>query len=457
MNKHSLRKTIVLVLSLTCLFSSFPAPNAETFVTVVSGVAASPNPVGVNQVIKIVATLNPAPPRGYFYQNLVFHLTLPDGTTESLGPLDSDSAGQVCVYYIPPMTGTYIVSFKSPEQTVNNDLYLESSAFFGNFIVHESSDNPDSEPFPNFSFRYVLPEIEKSVSFDASGIIDPDGEIGNYSWDFGDGTTASGVTTSHSYSSYGSYIVTLVVTDSYGLTSRISRTIDVGTVTELASLPKPLVPDFTLKMDTQPYDVPPEYATDQFTGANLTIHEGYHVENKSIVVTIKNQPFVELINDTRYYLVYNIQIKGRFGDQWETLFSSIYGGIGSLVPMSDSNYTFIKVPADEYPAGAQVDVQVKAIILYDSLVRVYDHLMDTVGHLVSGVDFYDESDWSETKTITLETNSPSEPTNDESSSKNEEHNHLELLGVDFGLVVLVVAVIVITACLLIYFKRKHRH
>lgn len=56
--------------------------------------------------------------------------------------------------------------------------------------------------------------------------------IANYSWDFADGTTGSGVTTSHSYSTPGQYIVQLDVTDNNGCqnTNRIDLVVQVGTV-----------------------------------------------------------------------------------------------------------------------------------------------------------------------------------------------------------------------------------
>ena len=60
--------------------------------------------------------------------------------------------------------------------------------------------------------------------------------------------------------------------------------------TEPASIPKPSVPEFTVKAVSHPYDVPTTYSTDPYTGETIT-HEGYHVENKSIEVWIKNQPF----------------------------------------------------------------------------------------------------------------------------------------------------------------------
>ncbi|HIJ98925.1 TPA: PKD domain-containing protein, partial [archaeon] len=54
------------------------------------------------------------------------------------------------------------------------------------------------------------------VSFDASGSSDPDNEIVSYDWDFGDGELGNGITTTHTYTSSGSYIVFLTATDATG-------------------------------------------------------------------------------------------------------------------------------------------------------------------------------------------------------------------------------------------------
>jgi chitodextrinase len=55
-----------------------------------------------------------------------------------------------------------------------------------------------------------------AVSFDASGASDPDGTVVSYSWDFGDFTTGSGVTATHTFANAGTYTVTLTVTDNSG-------------------------------------------------------------------------------------------------------------------------------------------------------------------------------------------------------------------------------------------------
>ena len=56
----------------------------------------------------------------------------------------------------------------------------------------------------------------ESVLFDAARSSDPDGALTGFVWDFGDGTTAQGVSPRHSFSTPGSYAVTLTVSDDAG-------------------------------------------------------------------------------------------------------------------------------------------------------------------------------------------------------------------------------------------------
>lgn len=66
-----------------------------------------------------------------------------------------------------------------------------------------------------------------AITFGSSGSSDPDGTISSYAWTFGDGTTGSGAQVNKTYSTAGTYTVTLRVTDNRGATATASTTIVV--------------------------------------------------------------------------------------------------------------------------------------------------------------------------------------------------------------------------------------
>ena len=58
-------------------------------------------------------------------------------------------------------------------------------------------------------------EVDDSLTFTAQAS-DPDGDSLSYAWDFGDGTTGSGLSATHSYAVSGRFIALLTVTDARG-------------------------------------------------------------------------------------------------------------------------------------------------------------------------------------------------------------------------------------------------
>ena len=65
------------------------------------------------------------------------------------------------------------------------------------------------------------------VSVDGSASADLEAAIASYAWTFGDGATGTGVTTSHSFASAGTYDISLTVTDAGGLTATVTRQVTV--------------------------------------------------------------------------------------------------------------------------------------------------------------------------------------------------------------------------------------
>jgi serine protease len=94
--------------------------------------------------------------------------------------------------------------------------YLLYSIFGGTTPI----DNP-----PVASFTFSCSGL--SCSFNGSGSTDDNG-ISSYSWNFGDGSSGSGATTSRTYAAGGSYQVTLTVRDTANQTNSQTRTVTVS-------------------------------------------------------------------------------------------------------------------------------------------------------------------------------------------------------------------------------------
>jgi PKD repeat protein len=68
----------------------------------------------------------------------------------------------------------------------------------------------------------------QAVGFDGTASTDPDGNLTQHRWDFGDGTVTVGSAPSHAYTVPGVYDVRLTVTDDTGLTNTAHRRVRVG-------------------------------------------------------------------------------------------------------------------------------------------------------------------------------------------------------------------------------------
>jgi chitodextrinase len=90
---------------------------------------------------------------------------------------------------------------------------------------------PNGAPQPKFTFSPTAPLAFQGILFDASGTLDENVECGtrcSYTWSFGDGGSASGMTATHEYRAAGSYNVTLRVTDDRGTSAQASQAISVS-------------------------------------------------------------------------------------------------------------------------------------------------------------------------------------------------------------------------------------
>jgi PKD repeat protein len=134
------------------------------------------------------------------------------------------------IYDLP---GTYTVSLVVTDDEGASSAAAETTAEIG------VDAPPVADPNGPYSGTVNLP-----VSFDGSASSD-DFAIVDYAWDFGDGSTGSGVAPEHSYAATGEYTVSLNVTDDAGQmdTAATTATIGDGNLPPVADAGGPYVAD----------------------------------------------------------------------------------------------------------------------------------------------------------------------------------------------------------------------
>jgi PGF-CTERM protein len=85
----------------------------------------------------------------------------------------------------------------------------------------------DRPPTARFGASSGRPVVGTVFTLNASASTDPEDQALRYEWELGDGTTQTGPTVSHSFSSAGEHEVTLTVTDANGNTDTATRTVRV--------------------------------------------------------------------------------------------------------------------------------------------------------------------------------------------------------------------------------------
>ena len=150
---------------------------------------------------------------------------------------------------------------------------------------------------------------------------------------------------------------------------------------------KPSVPQFTVKLVDNSYDVPPSTTTtvNPYTGEKNTITTpSYHVTNRTIEVKVPNQSFTQYRDESGYLcdLYYYVQVKGHFGGEqdWHTLYCNV-GGLGydqgNYIDVASQHFTIWMSPnlsplyslnsglyASMMIPGNQLDFRAKTEIAY---------------------------------------------------------------------------------------------
>jgi len=175
-------------------------------------------------------------------------------------------------------------------------------------------------------------------------------------------------------------------------------------------IPKPSVPEFTLTLVDDSYDVPPTSTVNPYTGKTET-SGGYHVTGYlEIHIKIKNQPFTQYYDTTAYKnigLFYKVQTKGHFSQNWGDIEYWI-GEAGSYNPRTpykeqdySSQYTLLKYYDEgNLPREGQIDFRVQALIGFPVIHSTSDHI-DLYNQFASFSFNGTTGDWSNTQTINL--------------------------------------------------------
>lgn len=107
--------------------------------------------------------------------------------------------------------------------------WLFTLAFVLGLVACQSGPPQQNQPpIASFTATPSQGSVPLTVAFDASASSDPDGSIVSYVWDFGDGGTDAGVTTSHTYETSGTFTARLTVSDNRGASNATTRTIVVS-------------------------------------------------------------------------------------------------------------------------------------------------------------------------------------------------------------------------------------
>ncbi len=197
---------------------------------------------------------NPLANAGGPYEGSVYQLITFDGSESS------DSDGTITGYrWDFDNDGTYDTDWLTTPTTTHSyssagtyilklEVKDDGGATATNTTTATISGEEKSSPVANVNGPYNGLTFQ-SIIFDGYNSYDPDGTIVSYSWDFGDGKTASGVKPTHSFTAAGVFTINLTVTDNDGLTDNATTTatilldsdkdgIDDETEKELGSDPK---------------------------------------------------------------------------------------------------------------------------------------------------------------------------------------------------------------------------
>jgi hypothetical protein len=118
-NKTTTAIAIILILAFAISFVELPTTNAADTMQTFAFIGATPNPVGVGQEVLLhVGITQQLSNVNLGWEGLSVTITTPDGTTETLSNIRTDSTGGTGRTYIPTKVGNYTFQTHFPQQTM---------------------------------------------------------------------------------------------------------------------------------------------------------------------------------------------------------------------------------------------------------------------------------------------------------------------------------------------------
>jgi PKD repeat protein len=138
----------------------------------------------------------------------------------------SSGSGKTITHTFSGSGASFIVTL-----TVTNDRGLTNST------TQNVSAAPSPAPSGDWVFSPAAPNVGETVFFNADAVKPATGRtLVQFSWNFGDGTSASGFQTTHAFAAAASYTVVLSVLDDAGQKTVLPRTVVIGSGNPTATL-----------------------------------------------------------------------------------------------------------------------------------------------------------------------------------------------------------------------------
>jgi PKD repeat protein len=205
-------------------------------------VTVTPDVIFQDGASQSIVTANAKGPNGNPLANISLRAEISvGGVVTDFGKLSArnivtDGNGRATVVYTAPATPTGPVV---DEFRLVNIAITPLGNDFGNSVPRVTTLRlvppsgviiaPPDGLVPLFTFTPTSPTDHENVLFDASASEAPaNNPIAQYRWDFGDGGSGSGRTTTHAFNSAGTFSVTLTLVDGFGRSRSSAQTIIVG-------------------------------------------------------------------------------------------------------------------------------------------------------------------------------------------------------------------------------------